>query len=118
MSDYVQRLMRMSAAELAAEQARANSRYQRTIEASQGRIVNDANGIPRRVYGDMPSEHEPMRAVKRKDATGRVITEYEGGSMDEWMRQFKTPVFRQVRICKDARDFTPENLYVPLGSQQ
>jgi hypothetical protein len=102
---YVERLHRMSPAELEAEAAKARARYERTRDA-----LDNGRPIPRddAVY---VNAREPMRAVIRKDRTGREITEFQGGSMDDWMGQFKAPILRQIKICKDDKDFLIENLY-------
>jgi hypothetical protein len=43
-----------------------------------------------------------LRAITRKDVTGRTITEFQG-SMGAWMDQFKAPIQKQVSINNGSK---------------
>ncbi|WP_109482493.1 hypothetical protein [Paraburkholderia sp. C35] len=90
---YIERLNRMTPEQLQAEREKERAYHERVRNGTAG--------------NSEPGKVEPMRAVIKTDRTGREITTYEGGSVEQWLGMFKpSHVNLQVKICNgSAGDF-------------
>lgn len=71
------------------------------LTAEQQAAILAGTWMPGEPVGPKPGE---LRETIVKDRVGRPISTFEGDK-GVWMNQFKSPMFRQVRINKEAKGF-------------